>query len=260
MDTKQIEILAHGIKTQLALLSIQEEIEAAGKEYDAPWLKNAGRVTRDTSGRFSSKASPDEANNERVLVDGKTIESLEDSLVRADRLSERLTTYSDKGMDVLTQIRDNPEDFSSQGLNLLISKLEKNIESSESLLDVVFSKAEGQEEFYQKKQETIGSVERMLALQSQSAIALSGLKEVDKKVMTRYQKELKEGGVSPATERAIASMRNKIQSEMERESKRQKAKSGKLLTRIKPLFPLNDNVGLKRETRQSLRESVEFMD
>lgn len=55
MNSHQILIQCYGIQTQLALLRLSQ-IEAEGKEYEAPWLKNSGKVMRDASGRFYSNA------------------------------------------------------------------------------------------------------------------------------------------------------------------------------------------------------------
>lgn len=55
MKSLQVPIQCYGVLIQLALLKLSQ-IEAEGKEYEAPWLKNSGKVMRDASGRFYSNA------------------------------------------------------------------------------------------------------------------------------------------------------------------------------------------------------------
>lgn len=64
MRNNHLEFQLRLVLCQLELMRLSQ-VEAEGKEYKAPWLKNAGMVMRDASGRFYSKAK-------------STVEDLED--------------------------------------------------------------------------------------------------------------------------------------------------------------------------------------
>lgn len=69
LNSHKVLLQCAALQSQIALLKLRS-LEAEGKEYDAPWRKNGGKVLRDANGRFySDSVSEEEASSIDDKVD-----------------------------------------------------------------------------------------------------------------------------------------------------------------------------------------------
>lgn len=160
----QVEIQLRFIQCQLELLKLSQ-IEAEGKEYKAPWLKNAGKVIRDASGRFYSKnkfgveEGLTKYNEKWVAFKELSYEPLTNA---KDKIDERLSQFT---QDMLTFLQlgkgtipdldsensisedsisppDNADSFLSEKLNFEIDTESKLLEAISKVVSYHLSKEE----------------------------------------------------------------------------------------------------------------------